>query len=204
MKHLFKEPVNFIVSGVGGQGNVMISLIVGGALVDMGYYVAVGETYGSSQRGGSVMSHVRISANKQYGPLIPEGQAHIILGMEPVETVRMFRQFGNEHVVTIVNPRPIPAVGMIYDKYPEIPVLLQHIRNMSAKIYVVNATEEAQKLGNPILANMVLIGALVETSLLPIEEKDIRLSIEELFPKAIDINMKALKLGREIVHKQAA
>lgn len=202
MKELYKDPINFIVSGVGGQGNVMISLIVGEALIDMGYYVAVGETYGSSQRGGSVMSHVRISAGKQYGPLIPEGQADVIMGMEPIETLRMFRQFGNEQVVTIVNPRPIPAVGMMYDNYPDVDSLLQQIRSVSSRTYVVNATEEAQKLGNPILANMILIGSLVQTGLLPLGEANLKSVIEGMFPKAIAVNMQALKTGMQLIKQQ--
>jgi len=109
---LRKDPLNLIITGVGGQGNVTISLVIGNALVSEGYLVTIGETYGASQRGGPVMSHVRISKETQYSPFIPEGRADIILGMEPVETLRMLRQFGNPDVLTIINPRPWrPAVG---------------------------------------------------------------------------------------------
>ena len=64
-----KDPFNVIVTGVGGQGNVIASLLIGAMLVDQGYRITIGETYGASQRGGSVMSHVRISAKEQYGPI---------------------------------------------------------------------------------------------------------------------------------------
>jgi indolepyruvate ferredoxin oxidoreductase beta subunit len=200
MKQLSKDPVNLVVSGVGGQGNVMVSLVVGSALVNEGYFITIGETYGASQRGGSVMSHVKISADKQYSPLIPLGQADIILGMEPIETLRMLQKYGNDHVVTIVNPRPIHAIDMTgKGGYPDIKVLLDQIRDLSVKTYVVNATEEAQKMDNPILANMILIGALVKTGLLPISESSLDVVIKQMFPKAVAVNAKALKMGMSMV-----
>jgi indolepyruvate ferredoxin oxidoreductase, beta subunit len=200
MKQLSKDPVNLVVSGVGGQGNVMVSLVVGSALVNAGYFITIGETYGASQRGGSVMSHVKISADKQFSPLIPLGQADIILGMEPIETLRMLQKYGNDHVVTIVNPRPIHAIDMTgTGRYPDIHVLLDQIRDLSVKTYVVNATEEAQKMDNPILANMILIGALVKTALLPISETSLDTVIRQMFPKAVAVNTKALKKGMSMV-----
>ncbi|MDD5313442.1 MAG: indolepyruvate oxidoreductase subunit beta [Dehalococcoidia bacterium] len=203
MKQLVRDPVNLVVSGVGGQGNVMVSLVVGNALVNDGYFVTIGETYGSSQRGGSVMSHVKISAVKQYSPLISEGQADIILGMEPGETLRMLKQFGNSRVVTIVNPRQIHAIDITGGEgYTGTEKLLEMIEGLSAKTYVVNATEEAQKMGNPILANMILIGALAKTGLLPIEEKSLDAVIRQMFPKAVDVNRKALEVGMGLVGKR--
>jgi len=201
MKQLTKDPINLIVSGVGGQGNVMVSLVIGNALVKDGYFVTIGETYGASQRGGSVMSHVKISARSQYSPLIPEGQADIILGMEPQETLRMLKQFGNAHVETIVNPRPIQAVDLsgTGNGYPDIGALLAQVKDLSARTYIVNATEEAQKLGSPILANMILIGALTKTGLLPINEVELDNVIKQMFPKAVEINQKALNRGMELV-----
>jgi indolepyruvate ferredoxin oxidoreductase, beta subunit len=200
MKQLSKDPINLVVSGVGGQGNVMVSLVVGNALVNDGYFITIGETYGASQRGGSVMSHVKISAQTQYSPLIPLGQADIILGMEPVETLRMLKQFGNDKVVTIVNPRPIHAIDLTgTGGYPDMKTLLDKISELSVKTYVVNATEEAQKMGNPILANMILIGALARTELLPLSEKSLAAVIRQMFPNAVDVNMKALQMGMGLV-----
>lgn len=201
MKQLSKDPINLVISGVGGQGNVMVSLVVGNALVSDGYYITIGETYGASQRGGSVMSHVKISARKQYSPLISEGQADIILGMEPVETLRMLKQFGNGRVSTIVNPRPIQAIDLTGGSagYPELSKLLDQIKDLSARTYIISATEEAQKMGNPILANMILVGALTKTGLLPINEAELDNVIKQMFPKAVEINAEALKRGMEMV-----
>ena len=86
---LDKDPLNLIITGVGGQGNVLASQIVASAGIKEGLYVTVGETYGASQRGGAVMSHVRFSARAQCSPLISEGQADIVVGLEPVEALRV-------------------------------------------------------------------------------------------------------------------
>lgn len=200
MKRLFKDPINLVVAGVGGQGNVMVSLVIGNTLVHDGYFVTIGETYGSSQRGGSVMSHLKVSAEKQYSPLIPEGQADIVLGMEPVETLRVLKSFGNQNVVTVVNPRPIHAVDFTGSGsgYPDMESLLDQVRSMSAKTYVVAATEEAQKAGNAMLANMILIGALIQTGLVDISQAAIEKTIKDMFPKAIKENIAALNKGKEL------
>ena len=201
MKRLFKDPINLVVAGVGGQGNVMVSLVIGNALVHEGYFVTIGETYGSSQRGGSVMSHVKISAEKQFSPLIPEGQADVVLGMEPVETLRVLKSFGNQKVITVVNPRPIHAVDFTGSGggYPDIKSLLGQIKSISAKTYVVNATEEALKMGNVMLANMILIGALLKSGLVPLSEDALVPVIKNMFPKGVADNTKALKAGIDLV-----
>ncbi len=199
MKRLLKDPINLVVAGVGGQGNVMVSLVIGNTLVHDGYFVTIGETYGSSQRGGSVMSHLKVSAEKQYSPLIPEGQADIVLGMEPVETLRVLKSFGNQNVVTVVNPRPIHPVDVTGSgSYPDMESLLQQLKGMSAKTYVVAATEEAQKMGNAMLANMILIGALIQTDLVTISQEAIEKTIRDMFPKAVKENIAALNKGREL------
>ena len=200
MKKLAKDPINLVVAGVGGQGNVMVSLVMGNTLVHDGYFVTIGETYGSSQRGGSVMSHLKVSAEKQYSPLIPEGQADIVLGMEPVETLRVLKSFGNLNVVTVVNPRPIHPVDFTGSGsgYPNLEELLEQVKSMSAKTYIVHATEEAQKMGNAMLANMILIGALVQTGLVTISQEAIEKTIRDMFPKAIKENIEALNKGKKL------
>ena len=200
-KQLVKDPLNLIITGVGGQGNVMISLIIGNALVKEGYLMTIGETYGASQRGGPVMSHVRISRETQCSPFIPDGHADIILGMEPVETLRMMRQFGNPDVVTIINPRPIYSIDVTggQAEYPDLDKLIETIKELSAKTWIVNATEEAQKMGNPIFANSILIGAIIGSGVLPLDEKSVEPILQETFPKEIEANMKAFNKGMELV-----
>ncbi len=203
MRKLIKEPLNLIVAGVGGQGNVLLSFLIGRALVSQGYFVSVGDTYGASQRGGSVASHVRISEQTCYGSLIPSGRADIILGLEPAETLRMLGQFGNPGVVTITNTRPIYPSDVTSGRatYPNIDELLKLIGKLSAKVIVVKATDEAFKLGNSIFANVILMGALIASGVLPLDKKSLEPILRENFPKEFDANRAAFSKGMELVRR---
>jgi indolepyruvate ferredoxin oxidoreductase beta subunit len=196
-KRLKKDPLNLIIIGVAGQGNVLISQLVCNALANEGYLVTFGQTYSSNQRGGSVMNYVRLSREIQCSPLVPRGGADIILGMEPLDTLRMLAQYGNPEVITIVNPRPIDVAGRAFE-YPDMDKLLQTIKGLSAKTWIINATEEAQKLGDSILANMILTGSLVGSGVLPLDEKSMEPLIQERFPNVFEINMAAFKKGVEL------
>jgi indolepyruvate ferredoxin oxidoreductase beta subunit len=199
MKTLTKDPLNLIIGGVGGQGNVMISLLIGKAFVRQGYFVTIGETYGASQRSGSVMSHLRISRESQYSPSIPNGRADIILGMEPVETLRILQQFGNSDVITITNSRLVYAVGM---EYPSLDKVAEAIKGLSARLWLIDATDEAAKLGDPVFANMILIGTLIGSGILPIDRESIELSLQESSPREkLDANMLAFNKGMELVNR---
>ena len=202
-KTLTKDPLNLIITGVGGQGNVMISLAIGSALVREGYVVTVGETYGASQRGGPVMSHVRISRETQYSPLSLEGEADVILGMEPVETLRVLGKYGNPNVITLFNPRPIYSIDVISGdaEYPDLDRLIETIKGLSAKTWVVNATEEAEKMGRPIVANTILIGSLIGLGVLPLNRESMESVIRDRFPKAFELNMKAFDRGMELIRQ---
>lgn len=200
-KQLVKDPLNLIITGVGGQGNVMISLIIGNAFVREGYFVTLGETYGASQRGGPVMSHMRISKETQYSPFIPDGCADIILGMEPVETLRMLGRYGNPNVITIINPRPIYSIDVIggQAEYPDLHKLVESVKELSAKTWIINATEEAQKMGSHMFANAILIGALIGSGVLPLDKKSVEPVLRETFPKEIETNLEAFNKGIKLV-----
>jgi len=204
VKTLTKEPFNLIVAGVGGQGNVLMSLLIGMALVREGYFIGVSDTYGASQRGGSVASHIRVSKDTQYSCLIPTGHADFILGMEPIETLRMLGQFGNPDVMAIMNPRTVypPSVITGAAEYPDLDELVETIKKFSAKLWIVNATDEAIKMGNPIFANMILIGALIGTDVLPLDRKSLEAVLRERFSgKTFDDNMVAFDKGMELVRQ---
>ena len=88
-----------------------------------GYVITIGETYGASQRGGSVMSHTRVSQKEPYSPLIPEGQFDLVVGLEPVEALRVLGHYGNPRVQIILNTRPIYSIDVVAGNvaYPELP-----------------------------------------------------------------------------------
>ncbi len=193
-----KDPLNVIVTGVGGQGNVLISQLMGSALVRSGYHVTIGETYGASQRGGAVMSHLRISRQAQYGPLIPHGQADVILGLEPVETLRVLGQYGNPGVMVVTNSRPVyplaVAVGIAH--YPSVEEIVKALEELSRKAWMINATDIALDLGASILANIVMVGALVAADVLPLAAQEFELELQESLPTdRLDLNLKAFRRG---------
>ncbi|MEJ5377737.1 MAG: 2-oxoacid:acceptor oxidoreductase family protein [bacterium] len=170
---LEKDPWNLVITGVGGQGNVLASQILGQILVDKGYLVTIGETYGASQRGGSVMSHLRVSTRDQFSPIIPEGQADLVIGLEPIEVLRVMTQYGNPGTMALINLRPVHPIEVIAgeSRYPEVEEVLLKIKRLSSRIWILNATEIALDMGDPIFSNMVMLGALSALSLLPVDQE---------------------------------
>ena len=197
-RQLAKDPFNIIITGVGGQGNVMASRILSNMLVRRGYQVTIGETFGASQRGGSVMSHIRVSADSTWSPQIPKGKADIVVTLEPIEAIRVLMSYGNPEVKVLTNTRPIYPVGVISGElnYPSIEEIQEAIRDLSCRAWFVEATDEAVKLGNPILGNIIMIGALAGTGTLPLTREDFQEVIGENLPaKALEANLKAFDLG---------
>ncbi len=199
-----KDPWNIIITGVGGQGNVLASQILGQMLVQQGYIITIGETYGASQRGGSVMSHIRVSRRGQFSPLIPEGKCDLVLGLEPVEALRVLVSYGNPGVMMLINTRPIYPIDVIAGNaaYPELSVVLEKIQRLSRGVWTLNATEIGLELGDPIFSNIVMLGALSALDLLPLHREGFQNVIQEMLPShKLHLNMNAFDRGRETVRE---
>ncbi len=196
------DPLNLIICGVGGQGNILISRMIGRILAGSGYYVTIGETFGAAQRGGAVHSSMRISKKRQYGPLIPMGRGHVVASLEPLETLRMLAHYGNENILTVTNTRPIQPIGVLARrlKYPEPRDLEESTNRLSKVAWLVNVTQMAIDLGSPIAANIILLGSLVGISKLPFAAEQVEGEIRSTFPpSAVDLNLRAFRMGREAV-----
>ena len=199
-----RDPFNVIIGGVGGQGNVLASQILGEMLVSQGYVITIGETYGASQRGGAVMSHLRISTKDQFSPLIPEGQCDLLIALEPVEGLRILDHYGSPRVMTLLNTRPIQPMDVISGNttYPEVSKVIAKIKELSRRVWTLNATEVALEMGDPIFSNIVMLGALCAIEVLPINQQGFELVIKDLLPsRTLDENMKAFDRGREVVRE---
>jgi indolepyruvate ferredoxin oxidoreductase, beta subunit len=202
MKPLSQDPYNLILAGVGGQGNVMASRILANMLSRKGYFLTIGETFGASQRGGSVMSHLRVSAGATWSPQIPRGKANIVVALEPVEAIRILANYGNDQVIVLTNTRPVHPMTVIAGEtsYPETETIQETLKSLSARVWLINATEEAIRLGNPILSNIIMIGAVSGLNLLPLEMEDFEAVIQETFPaKLLEVNRQAYEIGRNHV-----
>ncbi|MFZ5633414.1 MAG: indolepyruvate oxidoreductase subunit beta [Bacillota bacterium] len=198
----FREPLNIIVTGVGGQGNVLASQVIAAAAVEAGYRVSIGETFGASQRGGSVMSHVRVSRDKTCGPLIPRGHAHLIVGFEPLETLRILMEYGNPDTTVVMNDRPNYPIGCLLgeEKYPDPALIVEAVNRLAAKNHVLSATELAKEAGNPMATNMVLTGALSGSGCLPFDSRYFTETIDTLFAGEVrELNMRAFNKGMQSV-----
>jgi indolepyruvate ferredoxin oxidoreductase beta subunit len=172
--------------------------MIGRILTGKGYRVNIGETFGAAQRGGSVYSSMRVSKTRDFGPLVPEGRAHLILSLEPLETLRMLQFYGNPEILTVTNIQPIYPVGVLSKRveYPNLDKLIQAIRELSADTWVLNATQIAMDLSAPIVANIILLGALAASEALPISVEEVEEEIRASFPGSkVDLNLKALRAG---------
>lgn len=195
---LSSEPYNLIITGVGGQGNVLASRIVGDMLSRLGLHVTIGETFGASQRGGSVMSHLRISSESSYSPQIPMGRAHMIVALEPTEAVRVLKDYGNPGIKVLCNTRPIRSIGVICGEqtYPEIEDIRKWVRELSQASWFIDATDEAVRLGNPILGNIICVGALAATGVLPLERALFETVLASKMPRdKVALNLTAYDTG---------
>ena len=198
--------LNLIVCGTGGQGNVLLSRFLARAFVSKGYHATIGETFGMSQRGGNVISHVRASRKRYFGPLIPRGKGNIIVSLEPMEAIRALSDYGNPDISVIANTRPVhPVISITGEKkYPTLENMIDAIREMSAECWFLDATQIGIEMGNTILTNMVMLGALAGTELVDLTRHDMEEVIKATFPDEIALaNIRALAKGMEATEKRS-
>jgi len=201
-KALVKDPLNIVICGVGGQGNILATELLASALVEKGYFATVGETYGASQRGGSVMSHVRISAATEYGVLIPLKQADIIVSFEPTDTLRVARDYANKSTLIITDSRPNYPLGVLVGEalYPPMEAIVAELEKLSGQVQIIAATNLAVEAGNSQAANILLMGALIALPQMPIDADDYERVLEQRFSgKTLEMNRKVFKIGYEQV-----
>ena len=194
-----KGLINLIITGVGGQGNILISRLLGETFMEDGYTVTIGETYGATQRGGSVASHVRISREKiPYSPVTPKGKADIILGLEPSETLRMLTAYGHAGTCVVTNRRPVHSLEVAVGEadYPAPGTIAECLAKLSKRAWTIDASEFAFNLGNPLLTNIVMTGALVGTGLLPLDRSKVERRLKMTFKgERQSLNLRAFELG---------
>jgi indolepyruvate ferredoxin oxidoreductase beta subunit len=197
------EPYNLIITGVGGQGNVLASRMVGDMLSQLGFIVTIGEIFGASQRGGSVMSHLRVSAESCFSPQIPRGGAHMIVALEPIEAIRVLKDYGNPGVKVICNTRPIHPIGVICGEqtYPCLEDIRKWIDQLADRTWFIDATDAALNLGNPLFGNIISVGALAATGVLPLDVDTFKAVLRRRMPPdKVAMNVTAYELGATMVH----
>lgn len=186
---------NIMIVGVGGQGTLLTSRLLGAALMSKGYDVKVSEVHGMSQRGGSVVTYVKYG-EKIASPLIEQGEADIILAFEQLEAARWLK-FMKPDGKMIVNTRKIDPMTVITGTatYPE--GVLEKLTAVGADITAADALELALKAGSAKAVNVVLVGIMA--AMLDIEKEVWLKAIEETVPqKFLELNLAAFELGYNV------
>ena len=184
---------NIVLCGVGGQGTVLASKLIAAAAMEKGLRVMSAETIGMAQRGGNVFSNLRIG-DSMHAPLLQSGQADVILGFEPGETVRMLHYLKPGGTV-ITNCRPVKPTtatltGSSYDGTEMIAYLRENLA--PEKLLVVDGQAAIDHLGSPRILNMVLLGAAIRTGEIGLTEDDIKKAMDRLIkPAFMELNLKA-------------
>jgi indolepyruvate ferredoxin oxidoreductase beta subunit len=185
---------DLVIVGVGGQGVILISDVVGRAAVLAGKSVCGAETHGMAQRGGSVINHTRIGCS--FSPLVALGGADVLLALEPGEALRFARYLSPEGVA-LVNTRPVfpPTVTAGLASYPPIPKILSSLSQHCSRVLDMDATALAGKAGTAQAMNVVMLGAL--SCFIPLSEEGILQSLAQVVPtRFLEANKRAFALGK--------
>jgi indolepyruvate ferredoxin oxidoreductase beta subunit len=185
---------DIVIVGVGGQGVILISDVIGRAAVKAGKPVRGAETHGMAQRGGSVINYTRIGC--KYSPVVPSGGADVLLALEPAEALR-FAHFLSSDGVVLVNINPVLPVTVTTGnaRYPPLDEIVSPLRAVCKEMKTMDATVLAKQAGTAQAMNVVMLGALAKYIPLP-EEMLIDAIREVVPPKYLDVNRRAFDLGK--------
>jgi indolepyruvate ferredoxin oxidoreductase, beta subunit len=196
------KELNVIICGVGGQGVVLMSELLGGAAVKDGVAVKGSEVLGMAQRGGSVFSNIRLGSSV-YAPLTPEGKCDVLVALEPSEALRNIG-FLTDSSIVVLNSREVipPSVFLGKSIYPTLKEILATLNMATHRIVVLDANKLAQEAGSLQAANVVMLGALFGSGIMSIQAESVKDGIRKRFPaKAAQTNIKAFDLGSEEVQR---
>ena len=195
------QPVkNVIIAGIGGQGNIVASHLLAEAALMEGNKVKLAETYGAATRGGSVLSHVRIG--EAWSARTPEGQADIIIALEPLEGLRVALKFLKPGGWVLVNNHPIYPFDVTIGNmiYPNLDTIKEALKSLGGKVIIVDATRLALQAGSERSVNIVMLGCLFGIGILDLSEGSLFQTMALRWSKQVsEINQRAFELGRQEV-----
>jgi indolepyruvate ferredoxin oxidoreductase beta subunit len=193
------KPYNIYISGVGGQGIIKTSTVIGEAAMKSRMPVVMSEVHGMAQRGGGVSTELKIGDS--YSPIIEKGSADILISFEPVEALRAIPKISNNTYV-IVNKSPIYPFNLRESEipYPDIEIILEELNNKSREVFALDANKIANESGHPLSMNMVMLGSATVINGFPLKKEIIIDSMKVNLPeKSLDINLKAFENGFSFV-----
>lgn len=187
---------NILITGVGGQGVILISELLGNAAVNDGLNVRGSEVLGMAVRGGAVTSTIRIGS-EVYGPLIPMGKCDILIGIEPSEALRNITYLSPSSLVILNMAKVVPTSVFIGESsYPSLEEIVEKLSQIANRVIRLKAAQIAEEVGSVMAANIVMLGALFGTGQLPIKIETTKEQIRARFSaKLAPVNIKAFDLG---------
>jgi indolepyruvate ferredoxin oxidoreductase beta subunit len=182
------DPYSVLIAGVGGQGNLVCGRIIAEATVLQGLRPVVGDTFGASRRGGSVVTHIRIG-KQDWGPLIPKGEVHVLLGFEPVEALRAATRYAGEKTIAVVSSLPVSPSNVTSGnlRYPKIEDIKKELESICQKVYMLDAEQVLERLGSTRVLNSFMIGAFSTTEKVPLNPKNLRLAVSNILNSEKDL-----------------
>ena len=189
------ETKRVVFVGVGGQGNLLASRLLGEASLSVGIPAVVSEIHGMAQRGGIVESAVLMGDVSS--PIVSNGEADVLIGFEPVETLRILGKCNKETIV-ITNTQPLPpfTVSVGQGTYPPLDEIMGLIRAKAKQVIALDGDALAAEAGNSLSLNMVMLGALIGSETIPISAEAMKETISAFTKKAfLESNLKAFDLG---------
>ncbi len=183
---------NIILCGVGGQGTVLASKLIAGAAMRRNIPVMSAETIGMAQKGGSVVSYIRLG-DDLYTPMIPKKEADIIVGFEPSEAVRMlpYLKDGGSVIVNSCPTKPVTSV-LAESGYDGIE-MVEYLKKKVSKLTVIDCNKAAEEIGSSKAINMILLGAALNTGELDITKEEIKeILAQRVKPQFFEMNCRAL------------
>ena len=189
------ETKRIVFIGVGGQGNLLASRLLGEAALSLGIPAVVSEIHGMAQRGGIVESAVLLG--DVTSPIVSNAEADVLIGFEPVETLRALGKC-NKDTIVITNTHPLPpfTVSVGQGVYPPVDEIMGLIHAKAGKVIALDGNAMAKEAGNPLSLNMVMLGALIGSGSIPVGAEDMKKTISTTTKKAfLESNLKAFDLG---------
>lgn len=195
--------INCILAGVGGQGTVLASKLIAQSAMDKGKTVRTAETIGMAQRGGCVVSHVRISEGMIHSPLIPLKTADLLIGFEPAEAVRSLTYLKDDGTVVVSQKAIKPVTDSLSNTDYDGDEMLKYLSSHVKHLIIVDSDTIFAACGSSKVLNIALLGAAVSTGVLGVSLEDIEATIKQkLAPQFIEMNLNALRAGAQTVIKE--
>jgi len=183
-----RDPFSILVAGVGGQGNLVSGRIIAEATVMQGLRPVVGDTFGASRRGGSVLTHIRIG-KQDWGPLIPKGEVDVLLGFEPVEALRAATKYAGHRTVAVVSMTPVSPTSVTSgdQTYPKIDDIKNTLESICKQVHLLDSKPVLNRSGSTRVLNSYMIGVLSSLEGGPLNPENLRKAISKILDSEKDL-----------------